>query len=591
MKGFSQKTIEEVREKADILAVVGSYVDLSEPSRGEAKGCCPFHEEKTPSFTVSAEKNLYYCFGCGETGDTFTFVQQIDGLTFPEAIRRVAATIEDYILPDPEGADLGGSPRRRLIAANDAARAFYSDLLGQPEAGLARTTLEERGFDVPSSVVTFGCGYAPRGWNTLLDHLHTLGFTDDEVVDAGLAIRGEKGVYDRFRGRLMWPIYNVRGEHVGFGGRRLYDDDDSAKYLNSPETMLYKKSSTLYGLHMSKEHIKATGQVIVVEGYTDVMAAYAAGVRNVIASSGTAFGEGHLAPLRALLATRAKWHGSIAFCFDGDAAGRKAATSAWRATLPEPGLRTYAIHTPAGMDPCDLRMASGNEAVRETMKTQFPLGEFCITHAVRSQDISDREGRIAAVKEARWIINEARVEPIAAREYAEFAAEIIGCQTDEVFPQKGKVVSKDSSVLSDPSAVSGVETLEREALKVLLQVNSGDLDAWVEALEPELAFSNVKMRKAAGVVVAGSRHPEAVEARCASEAGKDFIRELAVEPLVTANPNADYAISVIRELMSTAIDRIITDKKREAAAATTDEEYEAASRDIAAYLEARRDLG
>ena len=295
--------IAEVREKARIDDVVSQYVTLKRAGGGSLKGLCPFHDEKTPSFNVNPARQFFHCFGCGEGGDVIAFVMKVDGLTFTEAVERLA---EKYGVQlrredgDDEPARPRGPARGRLIEAHKVAQEFYAEQLASADAVVARQFLHQRGFDQAAAEM-FGVGFAPRDGEALTRHLRGRRFTDEESVAAGLVAHG-RSHYDRFRGRLVWPIREANGDTIGFGARRIFDDDRiEAKYLNTSETAIYKKSQVLYGIDLARTAMKDAQQAVVVEGYTDVMACHLAGVRTAVASCGTAFGTDHARVLRRFL--------------------------------------------------------------------------------------------------------------------------------------------------------------------------------------------------------------------------------------------------------------------------------------------------
>lgn len=334
MPGLIRRSdIDEVRARTNIADIIGDHVALKGAGSGSLKGLCPFHEERSPSFNVRPGVGRYHCFGCGEGGDVFAFLQKMDHVTFQEAVERMAARLGYQLHYEDGGASATDHGlRARVIAANTAAEAFFSAQLGTPEAEPGRQFLGSRGFDQAAAVL-FGVGFAPRG-GALGRALKAQGFTDDELVTAGLLGRGERGdVYDRFRGRLVWPIRDVTGATLGFGARRLLDDDKGPKYLNTPETAVYHKSQVLYGLDLAKRDIAKGKQVVVVEGYTDVMAAHLAGVTTAVATCGTAFGVDHIKIVRRVLGDVAnadvRSTGEVIFTFDPDEAGQKAASRAF----------------------------------------------------------------------------------------------------------------------------------------------------------------------------------------------------------------------------------------------------------------------
>ncbi len=396
-----------VRERARIEEVVGDHVALRKAGVGSLKGLCPFHDEKTPSFQVRPQVGLFHCFGCGEGGDVIAFVMKNDHLGFTDAVERLAARA-GVELHYEDGAT-GSRPRpaagqrQRLVEANAAAAAYYAEQLRSPDAQPGRALLSSRGFDA-SSAATFGVGFAPRSGEALYTALRGRGFTDDELVAAGLIARSGTGrMYDRFRGRLLWPIRDVTGDTVGFGARRLFDDDRiEAKYLNTPETVLYKKSQVLYGVDLAKREIARDRKIVVVEGYTDVMACHLAGVSTAVATCGTAFGDEHSRVVRRLLGDTDS-HGEVIFTFDGDAAGRRAALKAFDSDQRFVA-RTFVAVEPSGKDPCDLRVSTGDEAVRALVDNRVPLFEFAIRSALTDHDLETEEGRLAALDAAAPIV-------------------------------------------------------------------------------------------------------------------------------------------------------------------------------------------
>ena len=393
-----------VRERSAIDEVVGEYLQLRAAGADSQKGLCPFHDEKTPSFNVTPSRGLWYCFSEGEGGDVIKFVQKIDNLSFTEAVERLAkrAGIE---LRYEQGGHIPGqeqSRRRRLIEAHRAAAEFFAEQLDTPAAVSAREFLSARGFE-RADAQRFGVGYAPAEWEALTNHLRGRGFTEAELLGGGLASQGRRGPIDRFRGRLMFPIADLTGDVIAFGARKLAADDDGPKYLNSPETALFKKSSVLYGADLAKRDIAQQRQAVVVEGYTDVMACHLAGVPTAVATSGTSFGEGHITILRRLLMDSDKFQGEVIFTFDGDAAGQRAAERAysWEERFV---TQTFVAVQGDGLDPCDLRLAKGDAAVRDLVAQRVQLFEFAIRASLRAHDLDTVEGRLAALDAAAPIV-------------------------------------------------------------------------------------------------------------------------------------------------------------------------------------------
>ncbi|MFK4148257.1 DNA primase [Streptomyces sp. NPDC004065] len=418
---INDEDVKAVRDAVPIDAVVSEYLQLRNAGGGNLKGLCPFHDEKSPSFQVSPGKGLFHCFGCQEGGDTITFVMKIDHLSFSEAVERLAAQA-GITLRYEEG---GYNPahqrgeRIRLVEAHKLAAEWYAEQLAHSaEAETGRVFLAERGFD-QAAAVHFGVGYSPQGWDHLTRFLRGKGFSDKELLLSGLAQEGRRGPIDRFRGRLMWPIRDIGGDVVGFGARKLYEADTGPKYLNTPETAIYKKSQVLYGIDLAKKEIAKTSRAVVVEGYTDVMACHLAGVTTAIATCGTAFGGDHIKILRRLLMDNGS--ARVIFTFDGDAAGQKAALRAFEDDQKF-AAETYIAIAPDGMDPCDLRLAKGDEAVADLAEPRTPLFEFALRQIVARYDLDTAAGRAAALDEAAPVV--ARIKNSGAQH--EVAVQLAG---------------------------------------------------------------------------------------------------------------------------------------------------------------------
>ncbi|MEV7125772.1 DNA primase [Streptomyces sp. NPDC093260] len=418
---INDEDVKAVRDAVPIDAVVSEYLQLRNAGGGNLKGLCPFHDEKSPSFQVSPSKGLFHCFGCQEGGDTITFVMKIDHLSFSEAVERLAAQA-GITLRYEEG---GYNPahqrgeRIRLVEAHKLAAEWYAEqLASSAEAEAGRVFLAERGFD-QAAALHFGVGYSPQGWDHLTRFLRGKGFTDKELVLSGLAQEGRRGPIDRFRGRLMWPIRDIGGEVVGFGARKLYEADNGPKYLNTPETPIYKKSQVLYGIDLAKKEIAKVSRAVVVEGYTDVMACHLAGVTTAIATCGTAFGGEHIKILRRLLMDNGS--ARVIFTFDGDAAGQKAALRAFEDDQKF-AAETYIAIAPDGMDPCDLRLAKGDDAVADLAEPRTPLFEFALRQIVARYDLDTPGGRAAALDEAAPVV--ARIKNSGAQH--EVAVQLAG---------------------------------------------------------------------------------------------------------------------------------------------------------------------
>ncbi|MCS0646497.1 DNA primase [Curtobacterium flaccumfaciens] len=404
---IARNDIDEVRSRVNIADVVGDYVTLKHAGVGSMKGLCPFHDERSPSFHVRPQVGRYHCFGCGEDGDVFSFIMAQDHTTFAEAVERMAAKIGFTLhYEEGDGPRTDYNTRARLIAANEAALEYFTGQLTTAAADPARRFLGERGFD-PSAAQHFGVGFAPKSYDMLKDHLRGRGFTMEELVSAGLVSQGDRSPYDRFRGRLMWPIRDVTGATIGFGARRLLEDDKGPKYLNTPETPVYHKSQVLYGLDLARRDISKQKQVVIVEGYTDVMACHVAGVTTAVATCGTSFGVDHIKVLRPMLGDLAgadpNANGEVVFTFDPDEAGQRAASRAF-AEEQRFAAQTYVAVAPGGLDPCDLRLARGDDAIRRLVTNKRPMFEFMIRRTLDGHDLETVEGRVGALRAAAPVL-------------------------------------------------------------------------------------------------------------------------------------------------------------------------------------------
>ncbi|MFF2273791.1 DNA primase [Agromyces sp. NPDC058136] len=423
-----QSDVDEVKARTNIADIIGDHVSLKSAGVGSLKGLCPFHDERSPSFNVRPGVGYYHCFGCGESGDVYTFLQRMDHVSFTEAVERLAGRIGFELHYEDGGQAPDHGNRARLLAANQAAAEFFIAQLGSPEAEIGRRFLGERGFDAEAAR-RFGVGFAPKSWDALTNHLKSKGYSVEELSAAGLVSQGDRGVYDRFRGRLVWPIRDVTGQTVGFGARRLLDDDKGPKYLNTPETAVYHKSQVLYGLDLAKRDISKSHRVVVVEGYTDVMACHLAGVTTAIATCGTAFGVDHIKVLRRVLGD-SSGVGEVVFTFDGDAAGQQAAMRAF-AEEQRFAAQTFVAVAPDGLDPCDLRLARGDGAVRTLVDTKVPMFEFVIRHTLGRYDLETVEGRVGALRAAAPMVAEIRDTSLRPG-YTRELARMLGMELAEV---------------------------------------------------------------------------------------------------------------------------------------------------------------
>ncbi len=486
---IKRSDIDEVRSRTNLADIVGDYVTLKSAGGGSMKGLCPFHEERSPSFHVRPQVGFYHCFGCGEGGDVFTFLQKMDHVTFAEAVERMAGRIGFELHYEDGGAATDHSNRARILSANQAAAEFFVAQLATPEAEPGRAFLGSRGFDL-AAAERFGVGFAPRG-GLLGKHLRTLGYTDEELVTAGLLGKGDRGdIYDRFRGRLVWPIRDATGAPLGFGARKLLDDDNGPKYLNTPETPVYHKSQVLYGLDLAKRDISRGRQIVVVEGYTDVMACHLAGVTTAVATCGTAFGVDHIKLVRRMIGdvdnADTTGTGEVIFTFDPDEAGQKAASKAF-AEEHRFAAQTFVAVAPDGLDPCDLRLNRGDDAVRRLVKTRRPLFEFKIRRELAGHDLETVEGRVAALRASAPVVAGIRDQALGVgyvrnlagwlgmdpSEVSRAVSSARGAQRASVDTAPQRVDDGGSSPASAPDLMKlptdPATRLERDALMAILQ--------------------------------------------------------------------------------------------------------------------------
>jgi DNA primase len=485
--------VDEVRSRTDIAAVVGEQVALKPAGVGSLKGLCPFHDERSPSFTVRPAVGRYHCFGCGVDGDVISFLMELDHLSFSDAVESLADRV-NFTLTYEDGQPQQDSANRvRLLEANRLAAEYFVGELGTAAAAPGQQFLTERGFD-QEAAARFGVGWAPKSWDALTKHLRSKGFQDAELSAAGLVSSGDRGVYDRFRGRLVWPIRDLTGAVVGFGARRLLEDDQGPKYLNTPETPIYHKSQVLYGLDLAKRDIAKSGRVVVVEGYTDVMACHLAGIPTAVATCGTAFGVDHIKVIRRVLGDESGSHGEVVFTFDPDAAGQKAAVRAF-AEEQRFSARTFVAVGVDGLDPCDLRVQRGDAAVQAMVEAKRPMFEYMIRRVLDSYDLDAVEGRAAALREAAPIVADIRdsnVRPGYTRELARWLgmdlAEVERAvkrgkgasrsEADRRTPERREPAARDSEAQRPPRPPASLRSLpddpatrlEREALMMIVQV-------------------------------------------------------------------------------------------------------------------------
>jgi len=563
-----QGDIEEVKARTNIADIISDYVTLKSAGVGSMKGLCPFHDERSPSFHVRPQVGFYHCFGCGESGDVYSFLQKMDHVSFSEAVERLAgrAGMELHY----EGGD-GGAPdhtnRARLYAANQAAADFFVDKLGSPGAQVGRTFLGERGFDAQAAA-RFGIGFAPKSWDELTNHLRGKGFSTEELTLAGLVSsrEGSSGVYDRFRGRLVWPIRDITGQTIGFGARKLLDDDKGPKYLNTPETPIYHKAQVLYGLDLAKRDISRGHQVVVVEGYTDVMACHLAGVTTAVATCGTSFGVDHIKVLRRVLGDDSGV-GEVVFTFDPDAAGQKAAVRAF-AEEQRFSAQTFVAVAPEGLDPCDLRLHRGDDAVRRLIDAKKPMFEFMIRQLLTQYNLDTVEGRVSALRAAAPVVSDIR-DPSLRPGYTHELSRMLGMDLGEVSRAVSQAQARSRTApAEEPRRAGEPAVAPRERLFALADlpadpVSRIERDALMAMLQhPTLVGLDLVQR----AVSTGMTNPtlavvrDALAAALAHAAAPDWLERVVAEtPAPLTNLVTELAMAPLPERTEREVTRYVRD--------------------------------
>ena len=602
---IKEEDVTYIRERSPIDEVVADYVQLKNAGGGQKKGLCPFHDEKSPSFHVTPSKGFFHCFGCQTSGDVISFVMKMDHLSFTETIERLADRLgyqlryeEGNFTPAPAG------NRSRLIAANALAAKFYQDQLNtSPTAAHARELMTKRGFD-KSACETFGVGYAPDEWDGLTKYLRAEGYTIDELETAGLSKMGQRGPIDKFRNRLTWPIRDISGDVVGFGARKLASDeeDQGPKYLNTSETPIYKKSQVLYGLDMAKKEIAKKRQVVIVEGYTDVMAAQLAGITTAVATCGTAFGADHIRIIRRLLMDDDAFRGEVIFTFDGDAAGQKAALRAFSEDQKFV-TQTFVAVEPDGLDPCDLRQQKGDLALRDLIAKRVPLFEFAIRTEIKQHKLDSAEGRVNALNATAPLVAQIRDKSLRP-EYSRLLAGWLGIEVELVTAAVNQGLKKQpqtTNVATVEEPIANVQwrpnpqeprlILEREVLKARLQMPSL-IANWSEI--EDNAFTHPAYSQLSALIGA---HPEksSIEIEhITDENMRSLFTELNVEPIrADGEVTGHYVESIVARLREVAISRSIAELKsslQRLNPVENEQEYNAAFAGLVALETTRRGL-
>ena len=621
--------------------MVGEYVALRRAGAGSLKGLCPFHDEKSPSFNVRPTHGTFHCFGCGEGGSVIDFVMKIEHLGFVEAVERLADQVGVRLTYEGGGASVQREKgtRTRLLEANRRAAEFYAERLRTPEAAPAVQFLTGRGFDA-ASAEQFGCGFAPSEWDGLTKHLLAAGFNLDELYKAGLSKEGRRGPIDRFRRRLLWPIRDLGGDVVGFGARRLFDDDPiEAKYLNTSDTPVYRKTHVLFGLDLAKREIAKRRQVVVVEGYTDVMAMHQAGITTAVASCGTAFGTEHVSVLRRLIGDDSFDLGEMIYLFDGDDAGQAAALKAFEGEQQFVG-QTFVAIAPDRLDPCELRQRSGDTAVRDLVARREPLFEFAIRSLLRDYDLDTTEGQVSALRRTVPLV--AQIKDRSLRDgYARRLAGWVGWADEATVVQRvretagvptdrakaparigsgngggngpgggsgnGFANGSGGTAAGEPAGARPAPDdprlrLQREAIKAALQIPSVAGPAYDEL--PEESFTHPAyvavhqgIRAAGGSAAGleGTAWLEAVGGHCQAPL-RSLLTELAVEPLrmATRHDGAPrYVGSVLAGLQGAMVERQVAELKsrlQRTSPVSEPDEYHALFGDLVALEQYRKAL-
>ncbi|HLB25758.1 MAG TPA: DNA primase [Nitrospirota bacterium] len=447
--------VDRVRSVTDIVELVSEYVALKR-SGANYMGLCPFHPEKTPSFTVSPSKQIFHCFGCGAGGDAFSFLMRHGNFTYPEAIRRLA---DRAGIPIPEAQARGGRPKEEydaLYAANAEALAFFVERLASKEGARAREYLAKRGMS--EAAAGFSIGYSPAGWDGLIKRLEKKGFNPDAAVKAGLAVKRSEGegCYDRFRDRLMFPIKDVRGRVIGFGGRTM--GEDTPKYLNSPETPVFRKGDTLYGIDIASDHIRKKDYAVVCEGYFDAIACQTAGVTNAVATLGTALTPAHLRLI-------GRYSKNVLVVFDSDAAGIKAAERSLDVFLGTSMTAKVAL-LPPGDDPDSLVRREGRAGLSERLKGSEKLLDFVIRREAMAA--TDIDAKVKAVAKLTAVL--ARIDNGVERGYyAKKAAIELGVDEQAVREELGKKLGRTPSFTGPRiKPAASMNKIEEGLLSVML---------------------------------------------------------------------------------------------------------------------------
>ena len=537
--------IDRVREASDLVDLISEVTKVKKSGRSYT-AICPFHEEKTPSMSVDRARGLYHCFGCGKGGDVFTFVEETQGVDFREALELLARKAGITLVHDPEDAKRRGKRGAAVEAIRRAIDFYHQRLKKAPEAGPARAYLRSRGYEV-DLIDEWRLGFAGVDWDTLTKDLKAGGISDQAMLDGGLSRRGRHGLFDVFRGRLMFPIHDLRGDPVGFGARKIDEiepevtNNPDAKYVNSADSIVYHKAQVLFGLHRARRSMDHDNPAVVVEGYTDVIAMHQAGIESAVATCGTALGEGHFDLLR-------RFADKVVLAFDSDEAGTKAALRGDELESPfrlDLDLRVAVM--PDGLDPADLVQEGRHDELVKAVASARPLLEHRIEYEVSRHDLSGPEGRARALHAAAAQVRRVS-DPIARREYSRFVARNVGVELADVEAAVGRgrgVASVDSTTAERP-----LDRLESQLLRVAV-TNPGELSELTEG-----DFADPRLRAAFVAIAASLESGVEVDISKVDDAdAQGVLRSLLLDetPLVSGQEMLTRARA---RRMDTEIDRI-----------------------------------
>lgn len=500
----SDSTLEEIKNRLDIVDVISEYVRLKQAGQNW-KGLCPFHTEKTPSFTVNPAKQIYHCFGCGSGGDIFSFLVKYESLSFPEAVAVLAKKAGVPLKTFQKDTVQSGEKEVLLNMHKDAAVFFQHYLL---KSDKAKAYLNKRGIEENAQKV-FSLGYAPKTWDALIKYLSRKGYKPEIIKKAGLVTQGAKGFYDTFRDRIMFPIYDLKGDVIAFGGRSI--DGDEPKYLNSPETIIFNKRRVLYGIHRAKDAIKETGRVLFMEGYLDVITTHMYGFSNAVAPLGTAFTLEHGKLIK-------RFTEDVLLVFDSDEAGRKAVKNAANILL-EAGLNVRVLSFPDKEDPDSFLREKGKEAFQELLDNPLSIVDFFMRQK--------GDKRLIA-REALTAISKVQ-DSILRGQYIKMLSEKLGVNEIFIREEFKKVRSQSSSEGQTASSVShsGPRPVEEVTLiKLLLQLPEKAEE--VSHILSEEDFKDIMARSVFKRIKEGSTDFKGLYSQC-DEAEKNFLTEISLE--------------------------------------------------------------